>query len=141
MRDQVRESRRVTARVISDMARRSSARIRIGERSFRIHELLDDPQLVGALLKIGLFSIGAQSFSDMKMEGFGGRTEPDPMIGIPAGLIGLAFCYALRVTGDGADKDDVRRQAKRIEKVFGPVPLDPILMSEIAALAAAKGET
>lgn len=139
MKDQVRESRRVTALVIRDMAQRDPVRIAVSGRLIPVADLLGDPQVVGALLKIGLFSIGAQTFSDMRMESFGGRTEAQPMESVPAGLIGMAFSYALRVTKDGADKSDVRRHAKRIEKVFGPVPLDPILMSEIAALAREEG--
>lgn len=135
MRDQVRESRRVTALVIRDMATRDPIRIMVGGKPFPVPDLLGDPQVIGALLKIGLFSIGAQSFSDMRLDGFGGRTQAEPMENVPAALIGMAFSYALKSTKDETDKVELRKRARRIEKVFGPVPLDPILMSEIAALA------
>lgn len=135
MTDEIRNSRKVAALIIRDMAARDNINIFVSGQSIPILQLLDDSVLMSSLLKIGLFSIGAQSFSDMSGESFGGRTKAEPMLHIPSAMVGIAFSYALRAMPSEPSKEHIRAESDRIEKVFGRVPLDPILMSEIAAMA------
>lgn len=132
--DPIRESRRITAEVIRDVARTSGRSITISGQEVPAHKLLGDATLVGALLKIGLFSVGAQPFSDMRLESFGGRTAGTPMPTVPTAMIAMSFGYALKV--GGKSKEEIVLWARRIEKRLGSIPLDPVLMSEIASLAA-----
>lgn len=134
--DPVKESRRIAARVMIDMASQNGRTVSIEGKEIPIVKLMHDSQLIGAFLKIGLFSAGAQSFSDMRMQSFGGRTEAQPMESVPVSMIGFAFLYALQVSPKR--KEDILKEARRIEHYFGPVPLDSILMSELASLTRAE---
>ncbi len=133
--DPVRESRRVAAKVLMEVVRKSEAVLHLEGHPVPIHRLMGDQQVVAALMKIGLFSVGAQSFADMRMESFGGRTAAPPMASVPVSLIAMAFNYAMKVVGPEATKDSLRKDAAKIERAFGAISLDPILMSEISALA------
>lgn len=124
--------------MIVEMANASQKTIRVNGTPLLVGQLLQDAQLIGALLKIGLFSVGAQSFSDMRMESFGGRTEAAPMKSVPVAMIGLAFSYALKVSPE--KKEDILKESRRLEYHFGPIPLDSILMSELASLTQSKDD-
>lgn len=134
--DPVRESRRIAAEVVLEVVGKSDAVIHLDGRPVPVTALMTDQQIVSALMKIGLFSVGAQSFSDMRKASFGGRTAAPPMESVPVALITMAFSYAVKVIGKEATKETVRRDAARIERAFGAIPLDPMLMSEIATAAA-----
>lgn len=133
--DDVRFSRSIAAKAIMDIVRSRGNVILIGNERYPLIKMMDDQKLVISLMKMSMFFVGAQSFSDMTQQSFGGRTAPRPMKNIPVGMVGLAFDYTLKVMGKEVAKNDVIKQAVRIEKRFGKVPVDPILMSEISALA------
>lgn len=136
--DEIRQSRRMTASIMLELAEKNNVNISFDGHSVPARTWMSDSQLVGALLKIGLFSVGAQSFSDMKLASFGGRTAGTAMPAIPVAMVALSFHYALRVCDK--DKAAIMKHARRIERAFGPVNMDPILMSEIASLMNEKGD-
>lgn len=131
--DAARESRRLTAEVLLDVAKTKNKRITIGDGQSMLVNLFDDEALIGSLLKIALFSVGAQGFSDMTQASAGPRAKGAPLDVIPTGMIALSFGYAIQVTPE--EKTEILKHARRLERRFGPIPLDPHLMSEIASLA------
>lgn len=135
--DDVRKDRKVVAMLLLDTARNISTSVMIGEKKLLLPQLMGDQQLMAALLKIGLFSAGAQSFSAFTLTDYGPRIQGDPMLHTPAGMIAMAFAYAARCF-DGRSKKEIVSHSRRIEKKFGQVPLDPILMGEISSLAQEK---
>lgn len=126
-----RRSRRFAADVIREISFNTDFSVRTSSGIVPMNRMVSSRPFMENLIKLALFSGNMHSFSDFK-------DEKKPWLAVPVSLLGIFYIYALRkacpVDDEGyGDQRALAGMVMEIEGVFGPIPIDPMLMLEICS--------